>query len=195
MPQPTDGLVRITLQSSIGGRGVENVFYYWDSFDNPITALAPIATQFDTTIVTPLSVILSTGVSFDNIRVQDVLGSLPDVDVTPGTGSGVRPGEVLSDFYAISFTLNVITKDTRKGAKRFAGVSEADVIGNAPTGAFLILMQVMQLSFAFSLITDQNYGAVVFGDINPNRLAVVVNGVTSGVANNRVTTQNSRKVL
>lgn len=194
MPVPTDGLLEFTLHTSVGTEQFQNVFYYHDTLNNPLVSLLGAAAAFDTTIVTPLALILSSSVSFDSIVTKDVIGGLPDIETIPVTGGGTRAGDILPDFYAYAYTLNPQTKETRRGAKRFSGATELDVLGNSPTVAFRVILTTYAIQMTIGLVVVNTYSPCVYGRVTPTRPVHVVNYLVGVVPNQFVTTQSSRKV-
>jgi len=195
MPAPVAGLVECTIQQTIGALPLSNVFYYWDTLNGTPVSLVGIAADFDLKVVQNMPTVQGTSLSYTNIKVRDVLGTLPDLNTVPTPGAGGRAGSNMPTFTSIGYTLQGTTKETRSGAKRFGGQTEADIEGNSPIAAYQLIMATFAAQLALSLVSGATYVPVIFGRVTPTRPAVLVNQVASVSANDFVTTQNSRKQL
>jgi len=195
MPIPVDGLVEITIEGTLLGVNYANIFYYWDSSDDPISDMPEIATQFNNFVPNQLAVGTTTDITYDNIRVRDVLGLVPDYEQPPSDPNGNIVDDVLPAFNAVRFDYAVQTKETRRGYKRFAGVPEGSISDGVLTPAALATWEAIALSCLQPLPAGGNsYQPMVYGKAIPSDPArSVVNIVTSIVARPRITSQVSRK--
>jgi len=195
MPTPVAGLVECTIQQVIGALPLSNVFYYWDTLNGTPVSLVGIAADFNLKVVANMPTVQSVSLSYVNVKIRDVLGTLPDLNTSPTPGAGARAGSNMPTFTSIGFTLQGTTKETRSGAKRLGGQTEADIEGNGPIAAYKIIMNTFAAQIALSLVSGATYVPVVFGRVTPTRPTILVNQVASVTANDFVTTQNSRKQL
>jgi len=191
---PTGGLIEITFQQSLGAIQIANVFYYWNSLNIEPSSFVALAADFDATIVTPASLIQALDISYDNIRVKTVLGTLPDLVITPTTPNGSLVGDNLPSFNASGFLLQGETKETRPGSKRFVGLTEDVVTANQFTAGFIVALDAFALFLDDDLFDGANtYDPVIFGRITPTRPNLAANKIISAVRSDFVTSQVSRK--
>lgn len=195
MPVPTDGLVEITLTGSLYDVGWQNVFYYHDSGNNPITDMPGIATDFNAKIALELITATSDDCLYQTIKVRDVLGQVPDFEQPTSSTQGQLADQSLPPFNAVRIDLSVFTKETRRGYKRFVGVPESRVTDGFLTTTAQAEWESVRANLDEALnASGTGYQAVVFGGPIPtDPLRKVVNIITTPVLQNRITSQVSRK--
>ena len=195
MPTPTAGLVEIILSGTQQGRPWANVFHYWNPSDTQVLSLPPIATQFNT-VPNQWALSSVSGVTFDNIKIKDVLGDLPDFDMVPTQPVGQLAVEGVANFVGIRFDYNVGSKETRRGYKRLVGLAESSVADGTIGAGALASFQTFATTYLEASLTvgATNYEPVVLGGpTKDDPLRFVVNLVIAVTVLSRVTTQNSRK--
>ena len=195
MPTPTAGLYEISLTGDYYGIDFANVFHYWNVSNIPINNFANVATEFNDNIAAQLTLFTNTNVNYREIVIRDVLGLANDFVSVPTVGTGAQPGEGAPSFAAMAFRLGVSTKETKKGAKRFVGIAEANKDGNTVTAGLFGLMQAFEPNLLQAL-NDAGvfYSPVIYGKATPSQpLRSVVNLITSATALQTVTSQVSRK--
>lgn len=195
MPQPTAGLIEVTLEASLGTLKMANVFYYWNVLNDPPVSLIGLAEDFDDNTLAAISTIQAVGVSYDKVIVKDVLGDIPDLEHVPDTTGGLRTGSNMPTYVSIGYTYNGSTKETKKGSKRFGGQTEADIEGNAPISTFFDVMQTAEAGLQNSLGVSTVYVPVIASRPKEGRDFWIVNVVSNISADPLVTTQNTRKVI
>lgn len=190
-----DGLAEITLQSVTGGREIENVFYYWDITNTPITNISGIAVQFDLNLMAALAAATSDTILFSNIKIRDVKGSIPDFDTAPTAPAGLIAGDVLPPFNAVRIDLIGQTKLTGRGYKRFAGIPEASTSGDSLTPAAKIPWNgvATQLNNGLTVGAD-TYFSIIFGRPTPTLpTRSESNLILSALVRDVITSQVTRK--
>ena len=193
MPVPTGGLLKVRLQYNSVGQACENVFYYWNSLNVEPASFAGLIADFNLKVVDKLALIQSTDVTYNFVVMSTVLGTLPDFPGVPTQADGDLLGERSTSFQACQFRLNRTTKDTRNGAKRFAGLTEDFMAGNFVTSAYETLMETFAPQLALPLVSTNTYDPVIFSPVKPTRPTLFVNLVDSVSAITLITSQRSRK--
>lgn len=194
MPIPTAGLLEISLEQTYGGQQLFNVFHYWNSSNTEPVSFAALAADFDTKIVAPLASIQGTGLAYISIRVRTVYGVLPDLVITPTTANGILAGEASPSFVSAGIKLQGVTKETRPGQKRFAGLTESVIIGNALTSPYLTGLDTFAQQLLLPIVNaTTNYDPVIFSLPTKTRLSDFVNQVDDYFVYPQVTSQMSRK--
>ena len=194
MPIPTGGLYQITVNGSFGTKAFQNVFYFWESGNTPTVSMAALAGDFDTKVMPDIAAVMSVAATFEALEIKDVLGLNPDVLVPTAQVNGSRVGEQFPSYASMGYTYNGLTTETRKGAKRFSGLSETDVSGNVITAAYRTVCETLAAVLDNSIFDGvTSYGPVIFGIPNATRPTNVVNPVSTVLVDAFVTTQNSRK--
>lgn len=193
MPTLTEGLYELVLEQDYLSQSIINVFHYVNALgDDDLQGLC--ADSFDQDILPGLSIIQSDSLSYTNIRVANLTGDLADANLTPATTQGLVNGEDVTTFMAAPFRYNRLTKDTRNGSKRFAGLVEANTLTVGFLPAYLTALQL----FATLLDDDISVPGGIFEPVilskpdNPPG-TWTYNPLDSVTALNRTTSQNSRK--
>lgn len=193
MPIPTGGLLKIRLLQNWGGQNIENVFYYWNAANNEPASFVALGADFNDIIVETLKLIVDDDLDFVSVVLSTVLGTLPDLPVTPSSSAGVLVGDDTASFYAMAFRLNRTTKETRNGAKRFGGMHEGQVEGNFVAASQTTLMNTFAPQMAIAIDSGSNlYDPVIFSPPNMSHEGNLVNLIDSVTALATLTTQRSR---
>lgn len=193
MPQSGSGLYEVVLVQDYISQRCLNVFHYKSNTSEDDIQFQ-CGTAFNVDNLPDIALIQSEDVTYQDILVRNITGTLADAAVTPGTANGNVVGLELATFYAASFRYNRVSKDTRNGAKRFTGMIEENVQNNSFTGAFQTLMDAL----AIVLDNDISSAGKTFQPIilrKPSLGAGVwqYSDVQTVTALDRATTQNSRK--
>lgn len=192
MPTTTVGIYEVVLEQLYFQDEFFNVFHYLsNTSDDDVQDLC--ATAFDEDIMATLAPTQNVDLKYTNIRCKNLTGNLADFNLTPSQGDGDIVGAVVAGFNANSFRYNRVTKETRNGAKRFAGLVEENVIGGNFTVAYNLILD----SLAAVLEVEINTVGGAFTPIILRKPPIgdlfTYNNV-QGVDNlDRMTTQNSRK--
>lgn len=194
MAIPTAGLYRLTLTQTLTGQVLENVFYYHNSSDIPTVSLTILGNDWLTNKLPSIAAIQAIALSYNTLRVADVLGTAPDVILVPATTNGTLAGEASASYVSIGFRYNPLTKITRPGAKRFAGQTEPVTIANVISASYRTSCETAATALN-AIIGDgvNSYAPVIFGTPNANRATNVTNPVLSITVDSFLTTQVSRK--
>lgn len=195
MSIPTDGLVQITLEQSLFGASVANVFYYWDSTNAAITDMAGIGAAFNVMVVDELALVQLLSLQYDAVIVRDILGLNPDVSVSPSQADGDVTGEGTSPFVAVAIDLLVSSKITRRGFKRFAGQAESQVNSGQLVTAALTAWNTLAGFLDNTLsVGGKTYTPVVRGLPTPtDATRNVVNTITGTFVHTNLSHQTPRK--
>lgn len=196
MPTCSDGLVQIVMTTVYNDTEALNVFYYWNGTNTPVLDLAGVLSAFDAKVFPDIANIFNVGTSIGTMEARDVFGSTPDKFKVPSVGAGTVVGEIVNNFTACRINLLPTTKETRRGYKRFGGISESSVAGNGLTTAFKTVVEgVGNLLDDDLTVGAETYSPVIFGGptaSNPTRS--VANYISSTAVPNKQVSQGSRKV-
>lgn len=195
MAIPVNGLVEIVLSGRVLGIPWNNVYHYWDTSDSVITDMPTIASQFNAFVANSLPTLTTPNTKYDNIKIRDVLGNVPDYDEPPTDPDGNKIESVMPSFNAVRVDYMVTTKDTNRGYKRYPGVPEEDVNLGDLTPTALAAWSAFQTQWLQPLVAGgKSYQPVVYGRATPTQpTRKVVNIVTSIVVRPEITSQTSRK--
>lgn len=195
MPQTGSGIYELVLQQTFQGEVCLNVFHYLSNI-NEDDNQSQLSLAFDGTTLPQIALTQSDGVTYNEIIVRNLTGTLADVTKVPTTVAGGVLGLWVTTFVAMPYRYNRIQKDTRDGSKRFTGVVEENIQTTQFTPAFFILMQTLA-TFLDNGIAD---GGKTFNPIilRKPELGVGIwqySQVSSVTALNRTTSQSSRKIF
>lgn len=194
MPIPTGGLLKVRLLQNYVGQNLENVYYYWNQANSEPASFVALGADFNLKIVDTIALLQDTGLIFQSVVMSTVLGTLPDLPISPTTATGALTGEDTTSFLAFAFRLNRTTKETRNGSKRYAGLTETNVIGNFVTPAFETLMDTFTTQLALAIDSGVAlYDPVIFSPPNLTHTGNLVNIIDSATKFSTITTQRSRK--
>lgn len=179
MPIPTGGLLEVTLNQTYGSRNLANVFYYWNASNTEPTSFVTLLSDFNTKIVEQLKALQSSSIGYTSVKFRTVLGTLPDLVGVPSSSVGTLAGEVLPSYVAFSFNYQGTTKETRRGAKRFAGITEPQINGNVIDSGFVTLMDTFTTQLELDLDSGvTTYAPVIYSPFTKTRATKLVNLVT-----------------
>lgn len=194
MPVPTGGLIKVRLLQLWKGQNIENVFFFWNAANNEPTSFVALGADFNLKIVETMKLTQDDELTYSSVILSTVLGTLPDLPISPTSAGGVLVGEATASFYAMAYRLNRTTKETRNGSKRFGGLHEGLVDGNFVTPAQTILMDTFAPQMALAIDSGVHlYDPVIFSPPNLAHAGNLVNLVDSVTAFTTLTTQRSRK--
>ena len=195
MPTITDGLVEVTLEATLGGRGVANVWYFKTAADRPAAELADLLGQIDALYLPLIAAIQSDAVDYTLWIARDVMGITADAQLVPTIVDGLNPGQVINNFSAMRIDLLPLTKETRRGYKRFAGIPEDLVSGNILDPILVADMALLAAVFNDGFATaNEVYGPIIYGGPTiAEPLRSVYNPIINATSSNQVTSQLSRK--
>lgn len=195
MPQANSGIYELVLVQDYIGVECLNVFHYRSNTgEDDVQNNCGLAFNADN--LPDIALIQSEDVTYTDIIVRNITGTLADAVVTPSTAAGDVIGAELATFYAASFKYHRQSKDTRNGGKRFTGMVEENVQNNAFTGAFQTLMDTLALVLDNDISNGgKTFQAIILGkpEVSPGLYRYSdIAGVT---AKDLSTTQSSRKAF
>lgn len=195
MPVTGSGIYEVVLEQTYQNQEIFNVFHYLNTLGLD-DEQEKCADAFDETLMATLAGLQSTNLDYNLIRVANLTGNLADFSKVPSQGDGDVVGSDIVSFTAFSFRYNRETKDTRNGAKRFAGLIEENVQSTGFGPTFFSSLQ----AFAILLGNDISTVGGIFSPIILRKPPAAgplytYNTVSSVTALNRTTTQSSRKVF
>lgn len=193
MPTTAVGLYKVVLEQEYLNQIVLNTFYFQNALDTD-DLQEECSHAFDLDLLPTIATIQSTSVVYQNIRVENVTGSLADFNLTPTTAAGGVAGLVAASFIACTIRLNRTTKETRNGSKRFAGMVEENMNGQTFLGAYVVTLDALAVVLAGTI--DDPGGifrpVIARAPVDPEVLWTI-NDVASGTASSDVKSQVSRR--
>ena len=195
MPITAVGLYEVVLEQSYFNSNVLNVFHYLsNTSDDDVQDLC--ATAFDEDVMAAIAVIQGANVIYDNIRCKNLTGTLADFNQIPSQVDGDVAGAVTADFIGAAFRYNRVSKETRNGAKRFAGMVEENIVGGNFTVAYNVDLDALAVVLSADISTVGGVFAPIILHKPPDGGGNwTYNELQSAVNLNRLTTQNSRKTF
>lgn len=195
MPTATEGLLQVTLEGVYLGEEWALVWHYWDSAQTASKDLSTFATQFDTIVASQIPPVVGASCLFQRILVRDVLGIENDVEIVPSVGAGALGGDSLASWMAARIDMLGADKSTRRGYKRICGVTEGQASFQNLSATGLANFQTLEAPFLQQIIVGPvSYQPVIYGGPTPtNPTRSIANLVTSVSAQQRLTSQNTRK--
>lgn len=146
-------IIQIKAGQTYLSQAILNVFFYEVvSLDVGVT-LENVLTTFTgwwTTNIKPLQV---TTCALTTLEAKDLSNGI-DIASRSVSVAGSLTGDGVPSFVTLSFRLNRTTGLTRHGQKRFAGCSEAAIIGNDLSGGVLTAANTAATGLASSLLSD-----------------------------------------
>ena len=192
MGTTTTGLYEVVLEQTYFQENFKNVFHYLATLGQDDDQDL-IADAFNTDVLPGISTFQSTDIVYDEIRVANLTGLLADFSLVPTVPNGVIIGDPMANFVAIPFRYVRTSKETRNGAKRFGGLTEGDAFGGGFTPTFFAAMQLQAPTLAGQISTTGIIAEPVILR-KPDVAGVwTYNDVSTVIALNRITSQNSRK--
>lgn len=193
MPLVSSGLYKVTLEQEYLNQLCLNTFYFQSTLNlDDVQDLC--ADAFNETLMPFIADALSLSVLFENIRAENVTGTLADVNLTPTVTQGVVIGLVTSSFVAATIRLDRTTKETRNGSKRFTGMVEENINGQRFENPFIAILDNLAVGLAAQIST---VGAIfdpviARAPVSPET-DWTINNVASAQASEDVSSQVSRK--
>lgn len=200
-------LIEIAVEGTVFTQQQMNVWTYrLSAYPGPVTAaqIAEAFWQHVKAATRGVGVSIHTNL-YQTVRVReldDPLGLFGSYAVPTAEQSGTRSSggsEDTPSFVALGARLHVGSRTTRPGSKRFAGLCEADIVGQSPSPTARAAVQAL-LDVACVPITLGAPAALI--GLSPvivrrdptTGLPVAWQYIESATATNLVTTQNTRKL-
>lgn len=142
------------LSSTLGAQSMKNVFHHIVGAEvgGPSNA-GELAAEIEATLVPSIATVVTDGTLQTGLEVVNI-GTITDfVDVlfSPPV-AGDRVGEPVNSVVCWSFRYNRSGPGQRSGWKRFSGISESDIIFDAPIGSVALLLDAVALVLHTSLV-------------------------------------------
>jgi hypothetical protein len=174
-------LYELSLIGTLFNQEVSNVFHYRQALEfattNPTHAQA-LAEGFRDQKMTALRALSSGDLVYTDINVRNLYDGADQYNLPvslPGTGSSAGVADTLGSFTALSFTLQPETNVTKQGAKRFAGVFEAQQTDGVVTDTNILTTHAPAASAAIT--SPVTVGLVIPDDVF---IPVLVKRIRSG---------------
>lgn len=192
----------VVLKATCDGQELVNVFHYGNGPGNPPYVLSQsyIASNFLSTVLTPLLLALSGNTVFHSIEVIQKVGGDAFTSYSLGAGMpGARAGDSLPTFVGYGFRSQRLSSSVRAAQKRFGTIPEADISQNTVVPSVLPALANVAVALGADL-TDP--GGSNSTNISPLAVSATINGVNranplADYARNwqyrKVTSQVSRK--
>lgn len=192
MPTTSTGLYEVTLEMNAGGQPLKSVFHYLATLGQDDDQDL-IAAAFDEDVAPAIANIMNTNIQLDFIRAANLTGDLADAVIPSTVSAGQVVGSNMAAFTAAPFRLVRTTKETRNGSKRIPGMIEENVNGAIFTGPFFTAMESVAATMSAQIATTGIIADIVILRRPDVAGVFTYNEVSTVVALNRLTTQNSRK--
>lgn len=199
MPVAGD-VFRITMCAELFEQQVCNVFYYIVAAWTGNVSLEDVLNEFIDTVIDPVRQAQSNSLVYQDLSIADT--NQPEVFFEmPLTVAGIGAASPsLPSYAAFGFKLVRTDRSTRNGAKRFAGVPEAAVTGNAIVSPTATVYTNIETALAANLVVTGTGGGaatlnpciVRFSPLDPYQISEL-NLVSEAQIQPNATTQNSRK--
>jgi len=205
-------IVRFSVQGTWFSQLILNVFHY-RIVDAPTVGLDIMAGEFWTYVKTEWRNLFSVGeVYFQSIMTEQLGGDREYfefvIPIGERTGTRSVASAYLPPFIAASVKLVPINRQVRPGAKRFVGACEADLNGAFWEASYLAVVQsladrlddtipvVLGVDSLQPVIHGEAHDAYISPDTGEPVDALPERNIAiaSVLVNNRVTTQNTRKI-
>jgi len=143
--------------------------------------------------------------AFTSVTVRDLSNTAGDyavygIPTAERAGTRANPsGNILPPFLAVGVRLNVASRVTRPGQKRFAGMYEVDSDGDTVNATFASLVEDIMDVMVGPIVLGAPAATVSLDSIVVKRSPVdgsvlADQYVTSYTVNNQITSQNTRKI-
>lgn len=190
--------------ASLDGQQILNVQYYEVlSIVGAVTTLSGFALPFGEKFVDAFTPHQTTALSYVRTELYEVNGVEMDVYAfSPGV-TGAVTGEYLPTFNCYAIRQNRSTRITRNGQKRIAGVPEsAQANGVVGTSTINALATASNNLWVEEVLYDDDIQSgrqlivqgIIWGGNDPAYPLGRYQGINSITVNNRVTSQNTRKI-
>lgn len=195
MPISNSGLYRLTTNFDIAGNKTCNVYHYRNVAGTEDKSVE-LATLFDTFVIANIQTVLHQDVSFSNIEVVNLTGTLaPHVYNYGVAKTGLLVGQRLPDFLSAQFKYNRFYNDTRSGSKRIGPASENEMVDNFWTPGYVALLQILEANLSAALVgAVETFVPIILGKLIDLATGWIINNISSVTCTDKVATQGSRKV-
>jgi hypothetical protein len=187
--------MQLTVKGTLQEQVCSNVYYY-TCLDAATGSCAELVATFFDTILGPLEAILSNQYHmFEAVAIN--LNNADDFSVTPMDSPGIISGDPYPPFVAMEFKYNRLTRVSRNGYKRYAGVPEsASTDGVNPTSAYATLCQDLADVLSANLVGAlTQYVPVIFRKTSAAHEPLAGTGFAVDTVSVRtLTSQISRKI-
>lgn len=193
MPTTSAGIYEVILKATYQGQEVLNVFAFLDlaGLDDKQGILA---SAFDLTTLPAIQTLQNTGVAYTDIICSNPTGILADVTIAPTTGAGSVVGTPMTTFVACSFRYNRVSKETRNGSKRYAGMVEENAVTTGFEAAYITIMNTAALVFGANVAGGgSSFAPIILKKPPAVGPVYTYNSVANVQVLNRQSSQNSRK--
>lgn len=197
MPSVAD-IVTIRPCGTYLDQQVCNIFYYLVGVWTGNLTLEDVLDEFITDVLAPIRAIQSTSLTWNELSYRNLTNASEKLDRSISlAGTVTSAGTDTPSYVAAPFTYNHDNSNVRPGAKRFAGLIEGWVSGNAYGGS-ATPTNALQTALAANLVAgspeDFRFEPIVLGrnpdgSYNFGQLGFVTSVLQTGY----VSTQNSRK--
>lgn len=195
MPDTGSGLYEVVLKQTYFGSTCFNIFHYLSNV-NEDDIQAQCAAAFNADVMPDIATIQGDDVIYDEILVRNITGDLADATATPVPAEGDLIGTPMTQFVAIPFRYNRLTKDTRDGAKRFVGALEENAKTTGWETAFFTIMQTLAGNLDNTISNaGKTFQPVIVRKPGLGLGIFTYNPISSVTALQRQTSQSSRKVF
>lgn len=154
MSLETTYMLRLIQTWGVGGKRMENVFFYDHTAGDGVAI--QLAQAFEANIlpnITNLQCDLVKNVSLDVIN----MGNFGDFISWPLTGQGEYAAEALPPHSALNFTMKLNTRAVRKGSKRISGIPETVQINGVVTLAgYIARIETFRVLLDDELVTTED---------------------------------------
>lgn len=197
-------LIQVILSATYLGQVLTNIFWY-EMSGSPagLYSLDSFATIFRGIVLAEINPLQSIAVVNKDLKLVVANRDPYPFHIEPLTGGGSMGGEASASYNALGFKLNVATRQTKAGGKRFGGVSEALFNGNdIATSSYSSGLEDLRQALSASLEVPDAGGIEGNAILTPMVVrrgtflgvpTFVSQPVTSVTLNKFVTTQNTRK--
>jgi len=184
----------------IDGEEILNRYNYQVILQEAPSEIEVLLDDFKTNVIPLIQAIQTSNVDYVELRGQNLTNGVEIGTVSLSGMSGLRSGGLASNQTAMALRLNRVTKVTKNGAKRYAGLSETDLVTNGLSSGLQTAMgelgDQLLLGLEFESPTNERTEAafVIVGTLPSGGYDLTrVNGIGSISALNRVSSQNTRK--
>lgn len=197
-------VVRFTVFQAPGVNEVLNVFHYQttEAISDP-TDYEAMGRNFWDHVKAAWRAFVATDYNpwFDRIVIENLTNGL-DFGVYTITGAeraGTRSasGDFLGQWICAAVRMNVGSRLTRPGQKRFSPLYEGDQANGLLTSGMVTILTalgaVLDDHIDIGSAGDGDARPIIYGEVNPNRIAVVENPIVSATVIQMTTTQRTRR--
>ena len=178
-----------------------NVYWYRSTVDPDAVDIGEVLDQFEADVLVDLADLQSSGWTHTVISGDVVNGSLAPLVRTSGVGAGAVSGSSMPTYSSFPCRLLRTLKDTRNGSKRIPGVNEEMVVGDGFDATTISNWEAWVPILATPLVdslantwTPVIVRTTILGEPIEDPADYVFNPIAEAIFQNRVTTQNSRKL-